>query len=208
MLMMILLFYHFSIYFQKSPHPLPSQGYFTPPTVFTSVTDNMKISREEIFGPVAVIMKFKTIDEVVARANDTEYGLGSAIHTTNATTATKVGRELKAGVVWVNCYGMLLFNFIIVKYCKYQWFLFSRFFFFFFQIHLIFLKILLNIIGLFTDTMPFGGFKQSGMGRECGEVMIFFFWYCVQFYNYLVLSIFQDHQIINFFFFSVTISCF
>jgi acyl-CoA reductase-like NAD-dependent aldehyde dehydrogenase len=64
----------------------------------------MRIAREEIFGPVVVAMKFKTVDEVIARANDTAYGLAAAIHTNDMKLATRVINELAAGTVWVNCY--------------------------------------------------------------------------------------------------------
>lgn len=66
----------------------------------------MVIAREEIFGPVVVIMKFKTIEEVIERANDTQYGLAAAVHTSNHNTAIKVSNALEAGTVWINCYNM------------------------------------------------------------------------------------------------------
>jgi aldehyde dehydrogenase (NAD+) len=83
---------------------LGTEGYFVAPTLFTNVHDSMKIAREEIFGPVVVAMKFKTVEEVIARANDTNYGLAAAIHTNDMKLATKVINELAAGTVWVNCY--------------------------------------------------------------------------------------------------------
>ena len=81
-----------------------SEGYFVSPTVFTNVNDSMRIAKEEIFGPVACILKFKTAEEVIARANDTAFGLAAAVHTRDIKLATKVTNELAAGTVWINCY--------------------------------------------------------------------------------------------------------
>jgi len=102
-------------------------GFFVPPTLFSNVTDDMSIVREEIFGPVVCAMKFKTEEEVIARANDTPYGLAAAIHTTDLRTASRLTAALEAGTVWVNCYNV------------------------------------------FFHQVPFGGYKQSGIGRELGE---------------------------------------
>jgi len=102
-------------------------GYFVQPTVFTNVSDNMTIAKEEIFGPVVCAFKFKTIEEVVERANNTCFGLAAAVHTTNISTALKVQSLLEAGTVWVNCYNV------------------------------------------FFSSAPFGGYNQSGIGRELGE---------------------------------------
>jgi aldehyde dehydrogenase (NAD+) len=102
-------------------------GYFIQPTLFTNVSDNMTIAKEEIFGPVVCAFKFKTIEEVVERANNTTYGLAAAVHTTNISTALKVQALLEAGTVWVNCYN------------------------------------------IFFSSVPFGGYNQSGIGRELGE---------------------------------------
>ena len=103
------------------------RGYFIQPTVFADVQDNMTIAKEEIFGPVMSVIPFKTIDEVVARANRTEYGLAAAVWTRDIKKAHAVADSVRAGTVWVNCYNVL-------------------------------------------DTRaPFGGFKQSGIGRELGE---------------------------------------
>jgi len=82
------------------------EGFFVKPTIFSDVTDDMVIAKEEIFGPVVVIMKFKTLEEVVERANDTPYGLAAAVHTSNHNTAIKVSNALEAGTVWINCYNM------------------------------------------------------------------------------------------------------
>ena len=103
------------------------RGYFIQPTVFANVQDDMKISREEIFGPVMSIIPFKTADEVVTRANRTTYGLAAAVWTRDIKKAHAIANSVRAGTVWVNCYNVL-------------------------------------------DTRaPFGGFKQSGIGRELGE---------------------------------------
>ncbi|CAN7993643.1 unnamed protein product [Ixodes pacificus] len=81
-----------------------TKGFFVQPTVFSDVTDNMKIAREEIFGPVQSIFKFTTTDEVIARANDTIYGLAAGIVTQDVTTAHVVAQALQAGVVWINTF--------------------------------------------------------------------------------------------------------
>jgi aldehyde dehydrogenase (NAD+) len=104
-----------------------NEGYFIQPTLFTGVTDDMVIAKEEIFGPVVCAMKFKTFEEVVERANDTDYGLAAAIHTKDVRLATRASNALEAGTVWVNCYNV------------------------------------------FFNQLPFGGYKQSGIGRELGE---------------------------------------
>jgi len=104
-----------------------TEGYFIQPTIFTDVTADMKICREEIFGPVGVIKTFKDEDDIVHQANDTFYGLAAAIFSSNISRALKTAHELKAGTVWVNCVN---------------------------QLH---------------ASVPFGGFKQSGFGRELGE---------------------------------------
>jgi aldehyde dehydrogenase (NAD+) len=103
------------------------RGYFVAPTVFADVKDDMKIAREEIFGPVMSILKFSSIDEVVERANTTMYGLAAAVWTRDITKAHAIANRVRAGTVWVNCYDV------------------------------------------FDAAAPFGGFKQSGMGRELGE---------------------------------------
>jgi len=81
------------------------KGYFVEPTVFADVTANMRIAKEEIFGPVQSIFKFKDIDDVIEQANDTQYGLGAAVFTKDLDTAILVSNSLQAGTVWVNTYG-------------------------------------------------------------------------------------------------------
>jgi aldehyde dehydrogenase (NAD+) len=81
-----------------------NKGYFIQPTIFDGVKDNMRIAKEEIFGPVMNILKFKDVDEVVQRGNKTFYGLAAAIWTKDITKAHRVANSLKAGTVWVNCY--------------------------------------------------------------------------------------------------------
>ncbi|KNA03060.1 hypothetical protein SOVF_212760 [Spinacia oleracea] len=80
------------------------KGYFIQPTIFTEVQDDMVIAKEEIFGPVMSLMKFKTIEEAIERANSTKYGLAAGIVTKNIDIANTVSRSLRAGVVWINCY--------------------------------------------------------------------------------------------------------
>ncbi|VEU19390.1 DEKNAAC100679 [Brettanomyces naardenensis] len=106
---------------------LGNKGYFIKPTLFADVTPKMDIYEEEIFGPFGVITKFKTADEAIALANDSEYGLAAGIHTENLNTAKYVSDRLRAGTVWVNTYND------------------------------------------FHSAVPFGGYKQSGIGREMGE---------------------------------------
>ncbi|XP_072271971.1 aldehyde dehydrogenase, mitochondrial [Pyxicephalus adspersus] len=85
-------------------NPASDRGYFIQPTVFGDVTDNMTIAREEIFGPVMQILKFKTIEDVIERANGSEYGLAAAVFTKDIDKANYVSQALRAGTVWVNCY--------------------------------------------------------------------------------------------------------
>ena len=107
--------------------PVGNRGYFIQPTVFADVQDEMKIARQEIFGPVMSVIAFKDVDEVIARANRTNYGLAAGVWTRDIKKAHAVANAMRAGTVWVNCYHVL-------------------------------------------DTRaPFGGFKQSGIGRELGE---------------------------------------
>lgn len=80
------------------------KGYFVRPTIFADVQEDMRIVKEEIFGPVVTITKFKTIDELVDMANDSEYGLAAGVHTSNINNALKVADRLTAGTVWINTY--------------------------------------------------------------------------------------------------------
>jgi aldehyde dehydrogenase (NAD+) len=81
-----------------------SRGYFIQPTIFTDVTDEMDIAQQEIFGPVMNILKFKDVNEVIDRANDTMYGLAAAVWTKDITKAHRMAASVRAGTVWVNCY--------------------------------------------------------------------------------------------------------
>lgn len=80
------------------------KGYYIEPTVFADVSDNMRIAKEEIFGPVQAIMKFSSYDEVLKRANSSEYGLAAGVCTKDHATANRLSRGLRAGTVWVNCF--------------------------------------------------------------------------------------------------------
>jgi acyl-CoA reductase-like NAD-dependent aldehyde dehydrogenase len=102
-------------------------GYFVQPTVFAGVRNDMRIAQEEIFGPVAAVIEVSDVDEAIAVANDTIYGLAAAVWTNDVTKAHRVARGIKAGTVWV------------------------------------------NTTGLFDPAVSFGGYKQSGFGRELGK---------------------------------------
>ena len=82
-------------------------GYFVEPTVFTDVNDDMKIAREEIFGPVICALPFDTLEEAVARGNATSFGLGGGVWTQNIGNAHRVAQGLRTGSVWVNCYQLM-----------------------------------------------------------------------------------------------------
>lgn len=102
------------------------QGFYIQPTVFEGVDHEAEISRNEIFGPVAVLNKFKTEEEIIARANDTEFGLMAGVFTQDINKALRVAADFESGMVGVNC------------------------------------------ISLCFLTVPFGGSKSSGIGRENG----------------------------------------
>jgi phenylacetaldehyde dehydrogenase len=102
-------------------------GYFVEPTVITNTRPDMKIVREEIFGPVVVAEPFRSLDDIAREANNTSYGLGAGIWTKDISKAHALAKKLRAGTVWINCYNV------------------------------------------FDASLPFGGYKQSGWGREMGH---------------------------------------
>ncbi|KAK3164672.1 hypothetical protein QOZ80_1AG0022880 [Eleusine coracana subsp. coracana] len=84
--------------------PSGNKGYYVEPTIFTNVKDDMVIAQHEIFGPVMALMKFKTVEEAIQKANNTRYGLAAGIVTMNIDIANTVSRSIRAGVIWINCY--------------------------------------------------------------------------------------------------------
>ncbi|MFI5101933.1 MAG: aldehyde dehydrogenase family protein [Terriglobales bacterium] len=111
-------------------HRIGNTGYFVEPTILVDVKPNMKVVREEIFGPVVTAIPFSEPDEVVKFANDTKYGLASAVWTRDIGKAHRIAAKLRAGTVWLNCYNV------------------------------------------FDPALPFGGYKQSGWGREMGRAAL------------------------------------
>jgi aldehyde dehydrogenase (NAD+) len=81
-----------------------TRGYFVKPTLFANVNDEMKIAQDEIFGPVLSVLKFKNVDEIIERANNTFYGLAAAVWTRDIAKAHRLAAKIKAGTVWINCY--------------------------------------------------------------------------------------------------------
>jgi len=105
-------------------------GFFLEPTVFTGTDNSMRVVREEIFGPVLTVQRWDQVDELVANANDSPFGLSAGVWTRDVTRAHQIAAAVKAGTVWVNCYNL-------------------------------------------TDpASPFGGYKQSGWGREMGRTVL------------------------------------
>ncbi len=103
------------------------KGYFVRPTLFTDVTNDMRIAREEIFGPVLAVLKYDTVDDAVAMANDSIFGLSAGVWSEDIDTAKAVAAKLRSGTIWINEWHML------------------------------------------SERAPFGGYKQSGVGREFGD---------------------------------------
>ncbi|WP_405599654.1 MULTISPECIES: aldehyde dehydrogenase family protein [unclassified Streptomyces] len=111
----------------SAPCELPDSGYWFAPTLFTNVTQAHTIARDEIFGPVLSVLTFRTPEEAVAKANNTQYGLSAGIWTEKGSRILSVANKLRAGVVWANTFNK------------------------------------------FDPTSPFGGYKESGHGREGGR---------------------------------------
>jgi (Z)-2-((N-methylformamido)methylene)-5-hydroxybutyrolactone dehydrogenase len=109
-----------------SKRPECGRGWFIEPTIFAGVTSGMRIAQDEVFGPVLAVIKFKNEDEAIAIANDSRFGLGSGVWTSDIGRAHRMAERIQAGTVWVNCYRA-------VSYMS-----------------------------------PFGGYKDSGIGRENG----------------------------------------
>ena len=108
----------------------PGSGYFVEPTVMVKTRPEMKVVREEIFGPVVCAMPFKDVDKLIAEANQSEYGLAAAVWTRDISKAHRIAEKVRAGTVWINCYNV------------------------------------------FDAALPFGGYKQSGWGREMGHEVL------------------------------------
>jgi aldehyde dehydrogenase (NAD+) len=87
-----------------------TKGFFVQPTVFSDVAPEMAVAREEIFGPVLVVLKFKDIQEALAMANSSVYGLGAAVWTSDMKKINTFTTQVKAGVVWVNTYNIVKYN--------------------------------------------------------------------------------------------------
>ena len=105
---------------------LPAKGFYCRPTIFTNVAQSSVIAQEEIFGPVLTVQTFRTIDEVIQKANNSPYGLAAGVWTDKGSRIFNLTSKLRAGVVWANTYNK------------------------------------------FDPASPFGGYKESGFGREGG----------------------------------------
>ena len=105
---------------------LPSKGFWCRPSVFSDVAQSSRIAQEEIFGPVLAVQTFRTVAEVIKKANNTPYGLSAGVWTDKGSKIFNMTSQMKAGIVWANSYNQ------------------------------------------FDPTSPFGGFKESGFGREGG----------------------------------------
>lgn len=84
--------------------PCGEKGYYIEPTIFTDVKEEMKIAQDEIFGPVMSLMKFKTVEEAIEKANNTRFGLAAGVVTKNIDIANRMSRSIRAGSIWINCY--------------------------------------------------------------------------------------------------------
>lgn len=91
-------------------HRIPGKGYFVKPTVFSNVENHMRVSREEIFGPVLVVHRFKDLNDVIEKVNDSAYGLASAVWSNSIKTIQEFSRRSKSGIVWSNTYNVVKYN--------------------------------------------------------------------------------------------------
>ena len=110
----------------QSTSNLPSKGYWFAPTLFSDVSQSNRVVQEEIFGPVLAIQTFRTVDEVITKANNTPYGLSGGLWTDKGSKIYKISKEIRAGVIWANTFNK------------------------------------------FDPGAPFGGYKESGLGKEGG----------------------------------------
>ena len=106
--------------------PIPNKGYWVAPSLFLNAAQSNRIVQEEIFGPVLAVQTFRTVDEVIKKANNTPYGLSAGVWTDKGAKIFNMTSQMRAGVVWANTYNQ------------------------------------------FDPTSPFGGYKESGFGREGG----------------------------------------